>query len=102
MRRPKRTRFRPALQRLENRSVPAAGMLDPTFGVWGKVTTRFGYPSNESARCVAIDRFGRIVVAGDVDNGVNSDFMVARLTPAGALDTTFGGTGVVTLDLGGS
>jgi uncharacterized delta-60 repeat protein len=81
---------------------PAAGMLDPTFGVGGRVTTRLGYPSDEFARSVAIDSLGRIAVVGEVFNGTNYDFAVTRFTVTGALDTAFGGTGVVTFDFAGS
>jgi uncharacterized delta-60 repeat protein len=82
--------------------VPAAGMLDPTFGVGGRVTTRFSISSDDYGRSTAIDSLGRIVVAGDVDNGSDLDFAVTRFTPAGALDATFGGTGIVTVAFGGN
>src|SRR5262245_15169325 len=86
---------------LEVRTAPAAGLLDPTFGVGGLVTTRFPSPSDDFGQAVAVDSLGRIVVAGQSHNGSNiygsnGDFAVARYTSAGALDLTFGETGVVT------
>jgi hypothetical protein len=58
--------YRPRLEALEDRSVPAAGSLDPTFGDLGLVTTvdqtqKVESPNN--ARAIQID--GKIVVAGD-------------------------------------
>jgi phosphatidylserine/phosphatidylglycerophosphate/cardiolipin synthase-like enzyme len=53
-----------------------AGSLDPTFGVRGKVTTAIG--SSNHGFAVAIDRDGKIVVAGNAvigsaDRGGHSD-----------------------------
>ena len=76
------------------------GALDPTFGVGGKVTTPFAIPAQDFGRATAIDSQGRIVVAGYSTGGSNSDFAVTRLTTAGALDPSFGGTGVATVDFG--
>jgi uncharacterized delta-60 repeat protein len=90
------------VQSLEERTAPAAGMLDPTFAVGGRVTTRFPIGSDDYGRSTAIDSLGRIVVAGDFDNGSDFDIAVARFTPAGALDATFGGTGIVTIAFGGN
>jgi uncharacterized delta-60 repeat protein len=75
-------------------------MLDPTFGVGGQVTTRFPIPSVDVGRATAVDSHDRIVVAGHAINGPNSNFVVIRFTPSGALDTTFGGTGIVTIAFG--
>lgn len=93
-------RFRPLLFRLEDRTAPAAGMLDPTFGVGGVVTTRIASQSSEVAQDTAIDNLGRIVIAGYIQNGANYDFAVARFTSAGVLDSTFGQGGVLILPLG--
>jgi len=41
-----------------------SGGLDPTFGVRGKVLTDFGGGSFESAKALAIQSDGKIVVAG--------------------------------------
>jgi uncharacterized delta-60 repeat protein len=77
-------------------------MLDPSFGIGGKVTTKFPIPSDDYGKATAIDSLGRIVVAGNSYNHFETDFdfQVVRLLPSGALDTTFGGTGVVCISFG--
>lgn len=94
--------FRLSVVQLEDRTAPAAGMLDPTFGVGGRAVGRFPIPSTDSANSIAIDSFGRMVIAGFTGNGTNGDFAVARYYSNGALDTSFGGTGVVTIRFGTS
>jgi uncharacterized delta-60 repeat protein len=72
----------------------ANGTLDPSFGSAG--VARFGYLDGEPyAGCfaAALQRDGKIVLAG----GNGGDIMLARLTSAGHLDRSFGGTGVVSL-----
>src|SRR5439155_616944 len=99
-----RRSVRPALQltSLEQRITPTAGQLDPTFGAGGLVTTQFTAPSDDLGRAAAVDSLGRVVVAGYTTNGSNNDFAVARLTAAGALDTTFDGDGKQTVAFGAS
>jgi uncharacterized delta-60 repeat protein len=73
------------------------GSLDPAFGAGGKVTTDFG--SYDQAYGVAIQTDGRIVAAGSTN--VNADFALARYSPDGTLDSSFGTGGKVITDLGG-
>src|SRR5262245_13514944 len=94
------SRCRPRVHRLEDRLAPAAGMLDPLFGVGGLVTTRFAVPSPDTGRAAAVDSLGRTVVAGYTFNGMSNAFAITRYTAAGALDTSFGGTGIVIIDFG--
>ncbi|MGB4269457.1 MAG: delta-60 repeat domain-containing protein [Spirochaetota bacterium] len=75
------------------------GSLDIGFGNNGKLTTTIG-SGHDSARAIAIDSNGRIVVAGYANNGTNYDFALARYNPDGTLDTTFGNGGIVTTDFG--
>ena len=77
----------------------ADGVLDETFGSDGLVTTKFGH-SNDQAHAVALQSDGKIVVAGYSYNGSDEDFALARYTPTGALDATFGSGGLVTTDFG--
>jgi uncharacterized delta-60 repeat protein len=93
MRHSLRLRFRPTLRCLEGRIAPA-GALDPTFGNGGLVTTAFNGSQFADGQAVAVDRLGRTLVAGF--NSMN--FMVARYRYNGALDPTFGGTGIVTIN----
>lgn len=72
----------------------AAGLLDPTFGTAGKVTT----DSTGYADAVGLQTDGKIVVAGTT---TGANFFVARYDIHGNLDASFGGSGIVTTDLGG-
>ena len=85
------------------------GSLDTSFGPGGKVTVRFkGY--FDSARAVAIQPDGKIVVGGFEmyywligPTGLNgSDIALVRLNSDGSLDTSFGSGGRVTVPDAGS
>ena len=69
----------------------AGGSLDTTFSGDGKQTTNFG--ADESARGIAIQPDGRIVLAGIKGTGTLSSVALARFNIDGSLDTTFNGTG---------
>jgi uncharacterized delta-60 repeat protein len=99
------SRFRPRLEALEDRFVPSGGVLDPTFGSGGIVsTTARGllnayavatYPNAGSADD------GKVVAVGyasvTLRNGTSVvEFAAARFNLNGTLDTSFGGTGEVT------
>jgi uncharacterized delta-60 repeat protein len=76
-------------------ALAAPGELDTTFGGTGMVTTDFGKEALPLA--VAIDSAGGIVAAGRIKAGRrNFDFSLAKYKPNGKLDTSFGGTGMVT------
>jgi uncharacterized delta-60 repeat protein len=77
------------------------GKLDPTFGRGGRITTDFAGQRDE-AFAVAIQPDGKIVVAGCTRCLTNdSDSVLARYQPDGALDPTFGIGGRVTTDVAG-
>lgn len=71
------------------------GILDSGFGNAGKVTTLIGN-SDATAFGVAIQSTGQIVAAGQLLNGNNDDFVLARYDANGGLDSGFGTGGVVT------
>lgn len=82
------------------------GTPDTSFGSGGTVDT-WVVQSGVTADAVAIDTAGNIVVAGCLETGGQSfsycqydgtvtDFFIARYTPQGALDRTFGGSWNVT------
>lgn len=74
------------------------GAPDPAFGTAGIVTT-FPTPTNLSRLLgVGVQPDGTIVAAG-TKSPSNWDSVVARYTSAGVLDTTFGGTGIVSTDV---
>lgn len=77
----------------------AHGNLDPQFGVHGKITTAIGL-ARDNAASVALQRDGKIVVAGFSDNGSDDDLAVARYNSNGTLDDSFGNGGKVTTGLG--
>jgi uncharacterized delta-60 repeat protein len=74
------------------------GVLDPSFGTNGLVRVDFG--GVESASGIALQPDGKIVVAGQRQSNGNSDFLIARFLPNGALDTGFGDSGKVVTDFG--
>jgi uncharacterized delta-60 repeat protein len=74
----------------------AAGDLDPTFSVDGKVRTAFEGGFGE-AHSVAIDSQGRIVAAGISSAG---NFTLACYKTNGSLDPSFSANGKVTTDFG--
>jgi uncharacterized delta-60 repeat protein len=90
---------RPRLEGLEERTLLSPGDLDPTFGNGGLVITPFpGYPQvRSSARSVAVQPDGRLVVAGNAgpSNAPRSGIALARYDSDGSLDTSFGTGGLV-------
>jgi uncharacterized delta-60 repeat protein len=79
-----------------------AGVLDSSFGSAGEVLTSFPGFSENSASALAIQPDGKIVVAGQANNGPSGDFALARYTSAGALDSSFGTGGEVETAFAGS
>jgi uncharacterized delta-60 repeat protein len=76
-----------------------SGRLDRTFGGGtGKVATQISDTTNANA--MAIDQYGRIIVAGDNFTDFDSWCAVVRYLPSGALDASFGGTGIVSINVG--
>ena len=69
------------------------GALDNTFGVNGRLTVPVGATS--AAKSITLQADGRILVAGYSGLSPNLDFALIRLSVDGALDPTFGNTGIV-------
>lgn len=84
------------------------GLLDPSFGSGGVVTTGFSDLKrgtlSAGAHDVAIQADGRIVVVGGAhgEDEDGHDFAIARYAPEGTLDTDFDVDGKATTDLGSS
>jgi uncharacterized delta-60 repeat protein len=78
----------------------APGDLDTTFGTDGVVVTDFG--GEDLERGIGVDPLGRIVVVGDSEvSEAEQEIIVARYTPSGSLDPSFGGgDGFVRLHFG--
>src|SRR4051812_20747107 len=78
------------------------GAVDQTFGLAGaaRTTVAAGAQPWEGARAVAVGPDGSIVVAGFAATATGTDLAIVRSTSSGALDPTFSGDGIRTLDLG--
>lgn len=76
------------------------GTLDTTFGVGGIVKTNIS--GNSEALGVAIYQNGSIVASGYSAPSGTEVFTLARYTPNGTLDTTFGTGGIVQTSYGTS
>lgn len=77
------------------------GSLDMRFGAGGKIITKFGTPF-DTAHAVALQRNGKIVVAGDTSSLTNGDFAIVRYNRDGTLDMSFGTEGKTTTSFGPS
>jgi uncharacterized delta-60 repeat protein len=79
------------------------GFLDSSFGAGGKVSTDRG--GEDAIFAIALQPDGRIVAAGiSIFFGppVTVAFQLARYNPDGTLDGTFGSSGTVTTNFGGT
>jgi len=74
-----------------------AGALDVTFGAGGKVRTTVSATSWDELQALTLEPSGNIVAAGWAyeGSGTSGNFALLRYSPAGLLDATFGGSGVV-------
>jgi uncharacterized delta-60 repeat protein len=73
------------------------GSLDTGFGTNGEVTTSFGASPGAQVYGVAIQSDGKIVAVGQAfTRGFDLRWAVARYSPDGSLDSTFGASGKVT------
>ncbi|MFH1853348.1 MAG: right-handed parallel beta-helix repeat-containing protein [Candidatus Neomarinimicrobiota bacterium] len=73
------------------------GLLDTGFGSSGIFETSFGY-GLVNANALALQEDGKIILVGSVYTGTNMDCATVRFTTAGALDNTFDGDGLATVD----
>ncbi|MFN0110002.1 MAG: delta-60 repeat domain-containing protein [Blastocatellia bacterium] len=78
----------------------SSGAKDSTFGNNGSAVVNFAStglpPSNGTVKALALQSNGKILVAGNLDNGSNNTNIVglARLTVDGDLDTSFSDDGL--------
>jgi uncharacterized delta-60 repeat protein len=73
------------------------GSLDNSFGGGtGIVVTAVDSGHRDQYYGVAIDSSNHILAAGQTGDGSSDEFTLARYTPAGDLDATFGNAGIVT------
>jgi uncharacterized delta-60 repeat protein len=81
------------------------GTLDPTFGNGGRLSQDLRRLTADVIHGLIVEPDGRILAAGvsyedQVVVRPNGDFMVARYTPDGRLDPSFGFGGAMTTDFG--
>ena len=83
----------------------ADGSLDAGFGVAGKLTTAVGL-RDDIGHGIAIQPDGKIIVAGSTwvptnpdDLYFNTDFALVRYNADGSLDSTFGSSGITTVNV---
>src|SRR5262245_45976958 len=106
--RPARPRpsIRPRLEALDARCLPSGGVLDPTFGSGGFVSTTAGglgqayavatYPAETAnAGDVVAVGYATLTKGGNTYN----EPAIVRYSPSGTLDTSFAGTGEVIMNL---
>ncbi len=74
------------------------GTPDPSFGVNGVATIGLNV-SAASCRAMALQSDGKIVLAGHIENGGDTDVFLLRLNTDGALDASFGNGGRVQIPL---
>ncbi len=78
------------------------GILDTSFGTNGLIEPD---PVNggtaHTVRAIAVDSNDRVIVAGFTSTSTSSDFILARYTTSGILDSSFGSGGIVNIDFGG-
>ena len=89
------------LRPLEDRTVPAALIADPTFGTNGFAALS-GAVARDSFTTAVPTPDGGVLFAGSGPGSAatDTDIVLFKLTKAGAIDTTFGTAGRVTLDSG--
>jgi uncharacterized delta-60 repeat protein len=81
-----------------NAATGTPGTLDTAFGTGGIVLTTV--LSFDSARSVAVQGDGNILVAGATFNGTSNDFALVRYKNDGSLDASFGPGGIVVTPVG--
>jgi uncharacterized delta-60 repeat protein len=79
----------------------ANGTVDNTFGTNGRAMIPFGF-DYMGPSAIAIQSDGKIVVAGTVDKGPDTDIAVVRLNANGTLDASFGSAGKVLSNASGN
>lgn len=76
-----------------------SGSLDPSFDNDGIVTTPIGIHADK-AFAITTQADGKIVVAGEADNGSQLFFALTRYNSNGSLDVSFDNNGIVTTQIG--
>jgi len=86
-------------------ALAAPGALDPTFGSGGVLAKQLGGGTAPftDGNAIARQADGKLVSAGDTTDASGAEeLLVIRLNPGGSFDSTFGGSGAFTRQLGAS
>src|SRR3954468_15029917 len=91
---PRRPRL--AVAALEDRTVPTAGVMDPSFGTNGIVGFHLNKPNfyYSDTRGATVQPDGKTVLVGLADSTLGHQAIVYRLNADGSLDPTFGSGGM--------
>src|SRR5262245_37966781 len=82
------------VQPLEERTVPVAGALDPSFDTDGIAALHTSQLSHDRGNDVLIQPDGKIVMAGNAEAFASNPWpLLARLNTDGSLDNSFAGDG---------
>lgn len=79
-------------ENLEGRELLAV-VFDHTFKNGGEVHTAFTADMQASANELAVQKDGKIILAGSQNDEMTSSMVLARYNPAGDLDASFGTNG---------
>ncbi len=86
-----------ACERLEERELPAAGLLDPAFATGGHLKDA---RVTGGLRAVAVQADGKVVAAGFRQTASATEALVVRYNANGTPDRSFDGDGILTIDFG--
>lgn len=75
------------------------GALDTTFSTDGRQTLNFSGVSVDFCNALALQDDGNLLLGGSTTQFGTNDFALARFTPAGDLDLSFGTNGLLAFDL---
>jgi uncharacterized delta-60 repeat protein len=96
-----RRAFRPCIERLEDRTTPSAGLLDPTFGAGGTVLSNTGMGVQKLTN-ITLQPDGKLLASGWVGaSQQQSSFAAVRYNADGSPDTSFGNGGLATVNFNG-
>jgi uncharacterized delta-60 repeat protein len=90
----------PATPRFSTMRLNVNGTPDTSFGTDGRVITSIT-TRGDTARAVALQADGKIVVAGSSNNQVNPNFAAVRYNANGTLDASFATASMLTVDFFG-
>jgi uncharacterized delta-60 repeat protein len=97
----RRPSYRSRLETLEDRCVPSSAPLDPSFGSNGVATTSLPGGNDTTVLGDLLQPNGDIIAYGATFVAGKSSQFLARYTPTGSLDATFGSGGLVETTPGG-